>query len=153
MKIKYRPAQTNDLRTLQKLFVETIRSTCRNDYSPEAIEAWTTSVHNTERWMSVVENQFCLIAEIDGRVAGFGSLDKGEYLDFMYVHKDFLRQGVANALFEKLKERSVQLGYQTLSSDVSITARPFFEKKGFTVIRENKNIVNGVEIINFHMSQ
>ena len=31
------------------------------------------------------------------------------------------------------------------------TAIPFFEKKGFKIVKENKHIIRGIEIINYRM--
>ena len=153
MEIKFRQSEFEDLEEIQELFVETIKRTCRNDYNEKQIDAWITSVENKERWKSILANQYFLIAEIDSKMVGYGSLENGNYLTFMYVHKDFLRKGIANMIFKKLKAKSLALGFDKLTSDVSKTARPFFETKGFKVIRENKNMINGVEIINYHMSQ
>ena len=153
MEIKFRQSEFDDLEEMQELFVETIKSTCQNDYNKKQIDAWITSVENKERWKSILANQYFLIAEIDSKMVGYGSLENGNYLDLMYVHKDFLRKGIANMIFEKLKAKSLALGFDKLTSDVSKTARPFFETKGFNVIRENKNMMNDVEIINYHMSQ
>ncbi|TNE53204.1 MAG: GNAT family N-acetyltransferase [Bacteroidetes bacterium] len=153
MEVRCRVANLNDLGKMQHLFVETIKSTCRNDYNQEQIDAWITSVKNVERWKSFLDTQFVLIVERDEEMLGFGSLENGNYLDFLYVHKAFLRQGIASLIYEKLKAESLKRGFESLSSDVSKTARPFFEAKGFKVIRENINLVNGVEIRNYRMSQ
>ena len=153
MDLKFRQANLNDLEEIQELFVETIKSTCQNDYNKQQINAWVNSVENKERWKSILANQYFLIAEIENKMVGYGSLENGNYLDLMYVHKDFLRKGITKMIFEKLKDKSIELGFDKLTSDVSKTARPFFETKGFKVIRENKNIIKDVEIINYHMSQ
>ncbi len=153
MEIKFRQAKFDDLEEMQELFVETIKSTCQNDYNKKQIEVWVSSVKNKERWKSILANQYFLIAEINRKIVGYGSLDNGNYVDFMYIHKDFIRKGIANLIFEKLKTKSLELGFDKLTADVSKTALPFFKTKGFKVIRENKNIINGVEIINYCMSQ
>lgn len=153
MKIELRQANLEDLEEMQTLFVETINSTCKKDYSKEQINVWTSSVENKEKWISIIRNQYFLIAEINNKIVGYGSLENGNYLDFMYVHKDYLRQGIANLLFENLKKESTKLGFDKLTSDVSKTALPFFETKGFRIIKENKNIMKGVEIINYNMSE
>ncbi|PCJ66571.1 MAG: GNAT family N-acetyltransferase [Bacteroidetes bacterium] len=150
--MKLRQAQLSDLEEVQTLFVQTIKNTCKSDYDKDQINAWITSVENKERWEDLLINQYFLIAEIDGKIVGFGSLKDGSYLDFMYVHKDYLRQGIAHFLFENLKDESIRLGFDILTSDVSKTARPFFESKGFKVTKENRNIIQGVELINYHMT-
>lgn len=38
-------------------------------------------------------------------------------------------------------------------AEVSITARPFFEKHGFTVIEKQKVSIRGIELVNFKMEK
>lgn len=153
MNIQLRQATENDLEQMKILFAETIKNTCKDDYSPEEIAVWTSSVKRTERWLHVLKNQYVLLAEMDGQLVGFGTLENGNYLDFLYVHHMHLRKGIAHQLYNALKQESVQLGFNTLNSDVSKTARPFFERKGFKVIKENRHERDGVVLINYHMQQ
>lgn len=153
MSVTTRPAKMEDLKELQSLFVETIRSTCREDYNEEQIEVWTSSVQNVEKWRNKITRQFFIVAEFNNTIVGFSSLDKGDYIDMMYVHKDHLRKGIANLLYKQLQTAAKDLGHKALKADVSKTARPFFEKKGFVVIRENEIDLKGVKITNYHMAQ
>lgn len=153
MQIEIRQATLNDLTELQDLFVETIVSTCHKDYNDEQMNVWTSTVEKKEKWRMRLTHQFFIIAEIDSKIVGFGSLENGEYLDMLYVHKDFLRQGIANRLYTELKAESLKLGYDKLTSDVSKTALPFFKSIGFKVIKENTILLDGVAIINYHMTQ
>ncbi len=153
MKIKLRQASLNDLSALQELFVETIVSTCGKDYTDEQIKAWTSRLKNKDGWISRLSKQYFILAQVDNKIVGFASLENGSYLDLFYVHKDFLRQGIASALYETLKQESLRLGFDVLTSDVSITALSFFKSKGFKIIKENKNLINGIEIINYQMTQ
>ena len=151
--IKLREADYNDLEEMKGLFLGVIKNFCKSDYNEKQTEAWASTAKNKKRWESMLKNQYVVIAEINSKIVGFGSLHKGNYIDFMYVHKDFLRRGIASKIFECLQNKSSELGFTKLTSDVSKTARPFFETKGFSIIKENKNLINDVEIINYHMSQ
>lgn len=149
--MKIRTAGIEDLPALHQLYTETIRHTCKNDYNADQIDVWVSSIENTSRWINAITTQYFLVAEIDHQLAGFASLKDGNYLDFMYVNKDFLRRGVANKLFQELLREATRLKTNGLSSDVSKTARPFFEKKGFKVVKKNTNLIKGIEIVNFRM--
>ncbi len=153
MDIKIRRAQLSDLQEIHTLFVETIRAICSQDYSGEQINAWTSSVENQDRWKRLILNQFSIVAEHEGKIVGLAALDDPEYLDFLYVHKDYQSQGIATLLFDELKLESLHKGKYKLISDVSITARPFFEVKGFEVVKENRKEVRGVELMNYRMKE
>ncbi|KAF2079669.1 GNAT family N-acetyltransferase [Flavobacterium sharifuzzamanii] len=148
-----RKATISDLAEMQQLYIETIQSVCKNDYNPEQIEAWTYGVKNKERWIEVIEKQFVLLAIIGNQIAGFGTLKDGNYIDFFYIHKDFQRQGIADKILNELEIEARKHHSKIITSDISITAKPFFEKKGFAVKAEQKNIRLGVELINFKMEK
>ena len=153
MKLTFRKAILDDIPKMQRLFVDTIQERCKKDYSSQQIEVWASSIKKKDRWEGLVREQYVVLAEIENKLVGFGSLENGNYVDFMYVHKDHMRKGIAHQIFEELTKEAQRLGNAKLASDVSKTARPFFEQKGFKVIHENKNIIKGVEIINYRMEQ
>ncbi|MCV9929880.1 GNAT family N-acetyltransferase [Flavobacterium sp. LS1R49] len=148
-----RKATISDLKEMQKLYIETIKHVCKNDYNSAQIEVWISGVKNTERWIDVINTQFVLLATIQDKIAGFGTLKNHNYIDFFYIHKDFQRQGIADKLLTELELEAKKQHTKTITSDISITAKPFFEKKGFIVKAEQKNIRLGVEIINYKMEK
>ncbi|MBS7252743.1 GNAT family N-acetyltransferase [Flavobacterium branchiicola] len=149
----FKKATISDLEEMQQLFVETIQSVCKNDYNPKQIEAWIYGVHNTERWIEVIETQFVLLAIIENQIVGFGTLKDGNYIDFFYIHKDFQRQGIADKILSELELEAKKHNSKIITSDISITAKPYFEKKGFIVKAEQKNIRLNVELINYKMEK
>ena len=146
-----RIARKSDLDQLQALFVETIKTICQKDYTPDQIQAWISSVKNTERWQEKIEKQFFLVAKKETVIVGYASLECDDHLDLLYVHKDFQRQGIANRLYEELETEAKIRGVDNLRADVSITAIPFFKSKGFIIQSEKKQIIQDVEITNYKM--
>lgn len=144
-------AKLSDLEEILIVFKETIRTICKNDYSDEQINVWVSSIKNQEKWKNKIRNQFFLIAELNNKILGFGSLDNDDYIDLLYVNKNFLRQGVAKRLYKNLKEEAMRKGKGKLISDVSITAVPFFKNMGFEIIKENRFKLNGIDISNYRM--
>lgn len=138
---------------MQKLYVDTIKNICINDYNQEQIAIWTSSVENTIRWLNIFEKQHVIIAEYREMIVGYCTLDAGGYLDLFYVHKDFQRKGIANKLLLEVEQRAVELNYDVLTANVSITAKPFFEKNGFTVVKEQENVIKGLVIVNYNMAK
>lgn len=150
-KVSIRPATVNDLPEMQRMFVDTISALCKDDYSPEQINVWTNSIEDTQRWVDKLTSQYFLIAELDNKIVGFASLENNDYLDFLYVHKDFQRQGIADRIYHEIEKEAIKNMTNVLHSDVSITARPFFEKKGFKTIEMHTKKIQGVEITNYKM--
>lgn len=151
--LKLRQGSPEDMAEMQKLYVDTIKNICINDYNQEQIAIWTSSVENTIRWLNIFEKQHVIIAEYRQMIVGYCTLDAGGYLDLFYVHKDFQRKGIANKLLHEAEQRAVELNYDVLTANVSITAKPFFEKNGFTVVKEQENVIKGLVIVNYNMAK
>lgn len=149
----FRKAHLSDLKEMQQLYVETIQSVCTNDYNEEQLKVWSSGIDNTERWIEVIHTQFVLLAIIENKITGFGTLKDGNYIDFFYIHKDFQRQGIADRLLTELEPEAQKQHSEIITSDISITAKPFFEKKGYIVITEQKNIRQNIELINYKMEK
>ncbi len=84
---------------------------------------------------------------------GFGDLAADGYLDRLYVHPNFQRCGVATAICGALEAHARLLGVPAVTTHASITARPFFERRGYHVVREQQVERAGVTLINFVMER
>lgn len=143
----YRP---EDCAALAKLFYETVHSVNAADYSPEQLDAWATGSVDEPKWNESFLRHTTRIAEIDGEIVGFADMDESGYLDRLYIHRDHQRKGVAKALLDAL-EHTVDA--EKCTTHASITARGFFEKRGWRVIRAQQVIRHGVTLTNFVMER
>ncbi len=82
-------------------------------------------------------------------IAGFGDIDKNGYLERLFVHADFLRKGIGTAICDRLEQKIKG----KILTHASITARPFFEERGYKVIKEQKVERSGVLLTNFVMEK
>ena len=79
---------------------------------------------------------------------GFGDIDSNTgYLDRLYVHKDHQGMGIATALCDRLEASAAGL----LVTHASITARPFFEKRGYKLVKEQQIERQGIFLTNYVM--
>jgi len=90
-----------------------------------------------------------LVAIDNEVIIGFGDIDKAGYLDRLFVHSDYQRKGIATAICNQL-EQAVQ---GSIVTHASITARPFFEKRGYRVIKEQQVERQGIFLTNFIMKK
>ena len=149
--ITLRTATLGDLPEMKALYRSTIMEVCSADYDEAQRKVWSSSAEKAWRWSDMISSQYVLLAIVDEQIAGFASLDKGNYLDFMYVHKDFQRRGIANLLLTTIENEAVKQGASEITSDVSKTARPFFERKGYAVLKEQENVRDGIILVNYKM--
>lgn len=136
---------------MKHLYEGVIRSVCRKDYSDAQTAVWASSVKNEARWAELVAQQYVVLAESAEGLAGFASLKDGWYVDFFYVHRDWQGRGVARFLMDLLLAEANRQGTMLLSSDVSITACPFFRRHGFKVIATQENVRQDQVLVNYKM--
>ena len=133
---------------MAELFYDTVHTLNAKDYTQEQLDAWATGEINLEEWDESFQAHLTVVAEMDGKIVGFGDMDKTGYLDRLYVHKDYQRRGVATAICDALEQNTKAAEFIT---HASITARPFFEKRGYTVVREQQVERRGELLTNFVM--
>ncbi len=145
-----RPYQSEDCGELARLFYETVHTVNAADYTPEQLDAWATGKKSLDTWDRSFRANTTLVAEAGGQIVGFADMDDSGYLDHLFVHRDFQRRGVATALCEALEAGCSCLRYTT---HASITARPFFQSRGYRVVREQQVDCRGVLLTNFVMEK
>ena len=145
-----RPYRPSDLRELAELFYVTVHTVNAGDYTAEQLDAWADGAPDLEEWGRTLLAKTALVAVEGETLAGFGDMDRSGYLDRLYVHRDFQRRGIASALCDAL-EAAVEA--ERIVTHASITARPFFEKRGYRTLRERRVLRHGVPLTNYHMEK
>ena len=148
-----RPLHADDAPQLLRLFKETIRQVNAADYSPAQIAAWAPDEISEADWAARFSGRFVVVAEAEGDIAGFAELERDGRIDRFYVSATHQGLGVGRALLAALVEHAEQVGIARLSADVSITARPFFERQGFVVVAPQIVTLRGVEFLNYRMAR
>ena len=121
----------------------------RADYSDEQVKAWAPGVPDPDEWHARMNGRRTLVAEEDGEAVGFAELEGDGHLDMIYLRKDAVGRGVGGGLYRAVEREARGLGLGRIYTDASITARPFFERHGFRVVREQTVTVRGVPMTNF----
>lgn len=145
-----RPYVSADCPVLAELFHQTVHTVNAADYSQEQRNAWSTGTVDLAAWDRSFLAHHTLIAEENGAILGFADMDDTGYLDRLYVHADHQRQGVAAALCDALEAASP---VKTFTTHASITAKPFFQKQGYNLLKEQQVERHGVLLTNFVMGK
>lgn len=141
----YEPA---DCTCLTELFYNTVHTVNRIEYTQEQVNVWATGSVDEEEWNRSFSEHITIVAVADTVIVGFGDIDQTGYLDRVYVHKDYQRKGIAAAICDAL-ESAVDV--PVILTHASITAKPFFEKRGYRMIREQQVERQGVFLTNYIM--
>lgn len=140
---------TSDCEQLSKLFFQTVHSVNAKDYTKEQLDVWATGTVDLKEWDKSFTEHYTVVAIDNNIIVGFGDIDKTGYLDRLYVHADYHGKGVATAICNRL-EQAVQ---GKITTHASITAKPFFEKRGYKVVKEQQVERQGIYLINFCMEK
>ncbi len=142
-----------DAASLLALFRDTIRRVNCRDYSAEQIAAWASDDIEPSAWAERFRGRYVVVAEESGQLAGFAELEPSGHIDRLYVSADHQGQGIASQLLTALVNEARRQRQARLNVEASITARPFFEKHGFTVLAEQVVTLRGVGFVNYRMER
>jgi putative acetyltransferase len=130
--LSVRAYQPTDLDAVIAIFQGAIREIAFKDYDKAQIDDWA---HVTRaRWAERRLSRLTWVAILDQVSVGFADLEPSGHIDMMFVHPSRQGIGVATILLETVEAAADALGILQLFTEASITARPFFEKRGFSVL-------------------
>ncbi|NNL79022.1 MAG: GNAT family N-acetyltransferase [Flavobacteriaceae bacterium] len=153
MSVQIRHATPDDLLMVTKLFRETIQHVSSNHYSPVQVAFWKSSTDDLPKWRKRIEDLYFIVAEKGSMIVGFAYLKDGNYFDGLFVHHEHQGDGIATLLADTIEEKVIDNGHKTVHSDVSITAKPFFEKRGYTVDEFQMKPFKGVTFESYIVSK
>ena len=149
--ITLREFRLGDEPALRAVFESAIHGTARRDYSREQVEAWAPRKHDVEDWALHMQDLAPFVACADTRAVGYADLQSTGYIDHFFVAAEAGGQGVGAMLMRRLLARAEELRLTELTSNVSLTAQPFFAHFGFEVVEHRVVDVRGVELRNAAM--
>lgn len=152
MDFTIRTARQPDLVALRDLFQNTVLTVNRRDYSQAEVEDWASCGSDLSKIEEMIRTHYFIVAvSRQPEIIGFSSVTPQGYLHSMFVHKDYQGRGIATALLKEIEQHVAVTGGKRITSEVSLTARPFFEKRGYRVEKEQKRRANRLSLTNFWM--
>ena len=150
--LKIRHVRADDAGALVDIFRSSVRGIARRDYSQDQVLAWAPDEIDIAGWEGYAKRR-AFIAEDDGGAAGFADLQSDGRVDMMYVHARCQGRGVASRLLSHVESVARGLDIKELYTEASITARPFFERRGFLLVEQQLVTVRRQKLINFRMKK
>ena len=144
----------SDANCMAKIFYNTIHNVNSDHYTEKQLDAWAPkSSLEPEVWQDKWEKSPPIVALINNKVIGFAEFQPNGYIDCFFVHHEFQSCGAGSALMREIERVSKRQLISRIYAEVSITARPFFERKGFVVTKKQNVILRGVGLINYVMEK
>jgi putative acetyltransferase len=153
MTIEIRLFRPEDTEQIAQLFHETVRSINIHDYTDRQVYAWAPNDLYFRNWLELCANRFTYIAKQVDLIIGFGELETNGHIDCFYCHKNYQRQGVGKLIYQAIEHQAIELNLKLLYLEASITARPFFEQMGFSIVQQQQVSCRDELFINYLMEK
>lgn len=140
--------QSGEELALFEVYYSAIHLIAKNDYSEEQLNAWAPLDLDLQLWVNRINGINPFVAEIDGQPVGYADIQQNGYIDHFFVSGYYPRQGIGKALMEFIHSEANCLNLTEITSNVSLTAQPFFKRFGFVVVEQRKPVIRGVEMRN-----
>ena len=155
--MEIRTYRQEDLKEIAALFYNTVHTVNAADYTEQQLDAWADGNIDYAAWNQSLQEHMTLAAVMPPekesgieQIVGFADMDSTGYLDRLYVHKDFQRHRIASELCDRLEQA---VDAENFITHASITAKPFFEKRGYKVVREQQVERKGILLTNYVMKK
>jgi len=133
MEVEIRRATAGDAETAYEIVLRALRETNARDYPASVIDRLVLTL--PEGVASKLAEWHAYVAVVDGRIVGTGSLN-GKTVRAVFVHPDYQGRGIGTKLMDAVENAANVQSVDTLTVQSSITAQPFYAKRGFKVVRE-----------------
>lgn len=138
---------------LWSLLYDTVHKVNCKDYTQAQIEAWAPSQWDLPQWVNRLNKTNPFVAEINSQLVGFVELEPNGHIDCFYCAHNWQGKGVGSSLLQAIEHEAPTLGVSRLYAEASITAKGFFEKKGFSVEGKKTVSLRGEQFTNYAVSK
>jgi putative acetyltransferase len=152
--VTIRRYKLEDAEDLANIYYNTIHRINSKHYTQEQVDAWAPETSlNAKRWAEKFERTQPFVAVADESIVGFAEFEPDGHIDCFYCHHDWIGKGVGSKLMQAIEELARTQGIKRIFSEVSITAKPFFERCGFHVLVQQTVVMRGIELTNYKMEK
>lgn len=130
--------ESRDCNDIIKLFYDTVHTINSKDYAEDELNSWAPKDIDISLWDKSFLKNYTIVFILDNVIVGFGDINETGYLDRLYIHKDYQRRGIAKKIVDNLECYVKKFGVDYITTEASITAKPFFERMGYKIIKEQQ---------------
>ncbi len=133
---RLRPGKPSDAQGLFAVHDRAVRELARGVYSDSQVESWVQG-NSPERYVAAMREDgelfLVAVARLRG-IVGFCAY-KGEEVRSLYIDPDWSRLGVGTSLLQRAEAAIAGAGHAKVVIGASLVGLPFYESRGYRVIR------------------
>lgn len=139
-----RVATQLDLPELAKLYSESVQAIAPGHYSSEQVKVWAAFSADPDFFCQFILEPTTFVAEAANTILGFAGIKDDGHITAVYVHRNYLRQGIGSRLLKAVLEYAQSQKINLLYSEASEFSKPLFEKLGFEAYATEQVVRNNV---------
>ncbi len=142
-------ATNSDLPLMQRFFYQTVTAYGSMIFTKSEIQIYSRLATNRLYWQNKFKHDFLYNAKLNGEILGSFCMDRKGNIEYIFVHMDYHGQGIARALYKTIEDIAQESNIQTLTTQINLLTKSFFEKNGFEIIKNAVKVVGGEEVISY----
>jgi GNAT superfamily N-acetyltransferase len=132
--------------------LKTVEISNSPDY-PQSVIEYQLQAHYTMDWIrKQMQSSYFIVALIEGKVVGTGSLD-GDEIKAVFADPGHQRRGIGRAMMENLEEYARTMGLKEVMLKSSITAYDFYKRLGYRLVEELSEELLGDSVFTYLMKK
>jgi len=117
---------------------QAIRHGCKSSYDAAIIEAWTPAAMPEGYRRVIAENPFFVVDGPGNKPVATGFLDlSAGSVEAVFTLPEHLGKGFGSLIIDAIKDEARRQGFEELILSSTPNAQSFYEKHGFTLVRES----------------
>lgn len=149
-KFKIRLACDKDYVELARLHRQTIRKVNSKDYPQDIVHVWSGRT-NAQRFRESASKCKRWVAIKNNKIIGFCDHNFKCELWGLYIHKDFVDQGIGSDLLREAEKSLKKQGCKRIKIKSTITAKNFYQKNGYEVIKKGFHKIENKKMLIYFM--
>lgn len=145
------PFKEEELDTVLALFNNTLYTTNIGNYDFTQLDILANKEWSRSDWLQKFTITSTYVIQLNGILVGFGNLSESGNIEFLYIHKDYQKQGLGTHLLQRLEEVAIEKNIAKILIETTTTAKDFFEKKGYRTITPQQKRFGEIMILQYFM--
>ena len=148
--VEYKVEQTKEM---VELFNDTVRKINKKDYKRKQIRAWAPKKYDINFWADKFMNSNTIVVMDNDKIVGFTNFENNGYIDCFYTHYQFQGKHIGSVMLEHITNYLISINVDAIYAHVSISAKGFYLKNDFIIIKENVVMIDKVVLNNYIMKK
>lgn len=149
--MEIRKYQPKDCISVMKLFFDIVRTSDTHQYPLAQLQHWASTGTDPDEWATSLAQHHTVVAKEDQKLVGFGAIAFNGHFNYLFVHPDYRRAGIASSMADTLETIAGEKAIGVVFIQLTNAVQPFFANRGYKVMKTTTVEQNGEQFDTFVM--